>query len=104
MARLLSVNVGLPRDIRFNAYRFTATKDAPKKAHDALALLKHEVAGAAQIKVPLDSTTAILINNTKALHCRDIIQDNRRLLVRLFGYNRSISAIELLADPLLVKG
>ncbi|MGY4309567.1 hypothetical protein ACVIJ6_006810 [Bradyrhizobium sp. USDA 4369] len=90
--------------VRFNAYRFTTPADATPQAREALALLKREVGRAAQVKVPLDSTVAILINNTKALHCRDIIQDNRRLLVRLFGYSRSTSAIELSSDPLLVKG
>ena len=90
--------------IRFNAYRFTTPKDASKSAQAALASLKRELTRAPQIRVPLESTNAMLINNTKALHCRDVIQDNRRLLVRLFGYNSSVSAIQLSSDPLLIKG
>lgn len=58
----------------------------------------------------LDKQSSILANkggvevSGKALHCRDIIQDNCRLLVRLFGYWKGIKYIEINQDPLLVQG
>lgn len=90
--------------LRFNAYRFSACTDAPESSRHAIEALKAGLANAEQIKVSLNPTKAILINNTKALHCRDIIKDNRRILVRLFGYNRFSTALVQSADPMLVKG
>ncbi len=90
--------------IRFSAYRFSVTEDAPLRAQVALDALNSGIARARTIRVPLDSSSALLINNTKALHCRDQIRDNRRLLVRLYGYNIDVSAIEHNSDPMLVVG
>ena len=89
---------------RFSAYRFSAQEGAPESSRRAIAALKAGVAAARRVEVCLDPTKAILINNTRALHCRDIIKDNRRILVRLFGYNRFSTAIEQSVDPILVKG
>lgn len=52
----------------------------------------------------LTPCSAVLINNYRALHCRDIVRDNRRLLIRLFGYSRFVTPIVLSEDPLIVKG
>ncbi|HEZ0152263.1 hypothetical protein [Neisseria meningitidis] len=46
----------------------------------------------------------MIINNTLALHCRDVIQDNRRLLIRIFGYKNNIEYISLEDDPVLAQG
>jgi hypothetical protein len=89
---------------RFSAYRFTAQDEAPESSRRAIDALKEGVAAARRVEVCLDPTKAILINNTRALHCRDIIKDNRRILVRLFGYNRFSTALERSHDPILVKG
>lgn len=89
---------------RFSAYRFNALEDAPESSKRAIAALKAGIAEARRVEVCLDPTKAILINNTRALHCRDIIKDNRRILVRLFGYNRFSTALEQSTDPILVKG
>ncbi|MBZ4412584.1 hypothetical protein ACJ2CR_16500 [Myxococcus faecalis] len=89
---------------RFSAYRFSACAGAPETAHRALAALQAGIANAERLQVTLDSSKAILINNTKALHCRDSIKDNRRILVRLFGYNRFSTAIVQSTDPMLVQG
>jgi hypothetical protein len=38
------------------------------------------------------------------LHCRDVIQDNRRVLIRIFGISKFSSSIVLSDDPLLLQG
>jgi hypothetical protein len=90
--------------LRFSAYRFSACADVPESSQHAIDALKAGLANAEQIKVTLNPSRAILINNTKALHCRDIIKDNRRILVRLFGYNKFSTALVQSTDPMLVKG
>ncbi|MBC7974916.1 MAG: hypothetical protein H7138_08005 [Myxococcales bacterium] len=90
--------------LRFSAYRFSACDGVPESSQRAIEALKAGLAGAEQIQVTLDPSKAILINNTKALHCRDIIKDNRRILVRLFGYNRFSTGLVQSTDPMLVKG
>lgn len=66
--------------------------------------MKTGIANAKQLKVDLNPTKTIPINNTKALHCRNFIEDNRRALVRLFGYSRFSAALDQSTDPVLVKG
>jgi len=46
----------------------------------------------------------MVINNTRALHCRDVIKDNRRVLVRIFGLSKFSTPIVISEDPLLVRG
>ena len=52
----------------------------------------------------LQPSTALVINNSRALHGRDTVKDNRRLLVRLFGYSPFAQPVVLREDPLLVRG
>lgn len=89
---------------RFSTYRFSACADAPESSRRAIEALQAGIANAEQVKVCLNPTIAILINNTKAMHCRGIIKDNRRILVRLYGYNKFSTALDQSADPILVKG
>ncbi|MFT4240791.1 MAG: hypothetical protein QM569_00795 [Acidovorax sp.] len=89
---------------RFNTYRFSVMQEAPisvKKAFDAF---KEEIGACTPFQHSLSQHSAIIINNTRALHCRDILQDNRRVLVRLFGYSRYAEPIAYSQDPLLVHG
>lgn len=37
-------------------------------------------------------------------HGRDVVQDNRRLLIRLFGYSAGASPVAISDDPLVVRG
>lgn len=55
-------------------------------------------------KINLQPSTCMIINNTLALHCRDVIQDNRRLLIRIFGYKNNIECIKLQDNPVIVQG
>lgn len=54
--------------------------------------------------INLNPNTVLIINNNLCLHCRDIINDNRRTLVRLFGYRKNLDYIVLQKNPLIVKG
>ncbi|MNJ70976.1 hypothetical protein D3C77_674720 [compost metagenome] len=90
--------------LRYNAYRFSLNdhaSDAAARAFDAFQAL---VKDTQPMPFVLQPDTALLINNSRALHGRDILQDNRRLLVRLFGYSRFASPVVLNDDPLLVRG
>lgn len=46
----------------------------------------------------------MIINNVRALHCREVIKDNRRVLVRVFGLSKFASPIVISEDPLLLRG
>ena len=67
-------------------------------------VLGAEIERAKAIRYALQPTSALVINNYRALHCRDIIQNNRKLLVRLFGYAEHIEPIILKDAPLIAKG
>ncbi len=89
---------------RFNAYRFSVDTDAPQIVHDAYAAFCQAVNTCVPIQYVLSQQSALIINNDQALHCRDTVRDNRRLLVRLFGYASYVRQIVLNEDPLLVRG
>jgi hypothetical protein len=90
--------------LRYNSYRFSVNDDAAPPIKSAFQLLTEEVRHAEMVRTPLQPSTAIVINNHKALHCRDAIEDNRRLLIRMFGYSPGAQEIALSDDPLLVQG
>lgn len=90
--------------LRYNSYRYSVNENASPAAIAAFEKLNTEVRCGDAITVTLSPCNAVVINNYRALHCRDIIRDNRRLLIRLFGYSRFISPIVLNEDPLKVKG
>ncbi|MCX7079792.1 MAG: TauD/TfdA family dioxygenase, partial [Pseudomonas sp.] len=90
--------------LRYNTYRFSTSQHASDIAKEALNRFREEIERAETVKFFLQPTTALLINNCRALHCRDVIEDNRRLLVRLFGYSRFAAPTVLSNDPLLVQG
>ncbi|WP_235863927.1 hypothetical protein [Pseudomonas jessenii] len=46
----------------------------------------------------------MVINNIRALHCRDVIKDNRRVLVRIFGLSKFSCPIVVSEDPLVLQG
>lgn len=90
--------------LRYNSYRYSASENASLAAIAALQELTTHLNSSETLKISLSSSNAVLINNYRALHCREIVRDNRRLLIRLFGYSRFVSPIVLKKDPLIVKG
>jgi hypothetical protein len=90
--------------LRYNSYRFSLNAHAGPAAADALEKLTAAVNASTVIRCVLTPHSAVLINNYRALHCRDIVRDNRRLLIRLFGYSRFVTPIVMSEDPLIVKG
>lgn len=89
---------------RFNSYRFSVSEDAPALVKRAYGEFCRAVSAAAPFQYSLSQDSAIVINNTRALHCRDIVRDNRRLLVRVFGYSKFARAIAINENPLIVQG
>lgn len=90
--------------LRYNSYRFSVNNDAAPAIKSAFQFLTEEVRRGELVRIPLQPSTAIVINNHQALHCRDAIEDNRRLLIRMFGYSPGAQEITLSDDPLLVQG
>ncbi|MFF7710377.1 TauD/TfdA family dioxygenase [Pseudomonas sp. NPDC007930] len=90
--------------LRYNSYRHTLNAQASPAAGEALEALASALAATDVLRFALSPGEALLINNYRALHCRDSVRDNRRLLIRLFGYSRFATPIVLNADPLIVKG
>lgn len=90
--------------IKYNSYRFTVNENSPEIAKKALEYLNCFISKANVSTISLSSTSAVIINNRIALHCRDVVEDNRRLLVRLFGYSKNSEYINISNCPLIVKG
>lgn len=90
--------------LRYNSYRFSLNENASSAAARAFNAFQQALSSTRPLMFDLQADTALLINNGRALHGRDIVRDNRRLLVRLFGYSRSAVPIVIAEDPLLVRG
>ena len=90
--------------VRYNNYRFSVLPDATPLVKQAFMNFKSRIQSATPFAFSLQPSSALIINNSRALHCREIIQDNRRLLIRLFGYSRFAEPIILSDDPLIVQG
>lgn len=90
--------------VRYNAYRFSLNEQASDAAARAFDAFQGRLAQTPPLKFVLQPDNVLLVNNTRALHGRELLQDNRRLLVRLFGYSRFARPLVIREDPLLVRG
>lgn len=90
--------------IRYNSYRFTIDENAPSLVKEAYKLFCDEINASVPFEYSLTQSSAIVINNYRALHCRNIIEDNRRLLVRLFGISNKAVPTIISNNPLVIKG
>lgn len=90
--------------MRYNSYRYSVHEKASQLARQAYWSLKELLNQADCYEFVLQPTSALLINNSQALHARDTIKDNRRLLIRLFGYSPDARPLILQQDPLIVRG
>ncbi|MGY2440707.1 hypothetical protein [Pseudomonas sp. SDO52101_S400] len=95
-------NVGFAA--RFNSYRFSVNDNASDFVKTAYSALCESVGKATPVQYTLTQESAMVINNVRALHCRDVIKDNRRVLVRIFGLSKFTSPIVISDDPLLIQG
>lgn len=89
---------------RFNSYRFSVNDNISSVVKNAYNALCQGVSEATPAEYALTQESAMAINNIRALHCRDVIKDNRRVLVRIFGLSKFSSPIVISEDPLLLKG
>lgn len=90
--------------LRYNSYRFSLNDNAGSAVARAFDAFQEAVNSTQPEMFDLQADTALLVNNGRALHGRSIIRDNRRLLVRQFGYSRFAAPIVIAEDPLLVRG
>lgn len=89
---------------RFNSYRFSINDDASTFVKTAYTALCQGVCEATPSEYALSQESAMVINNIRALHCREVIKDNRRVLVRIFGLSKFARPIVISDDPLLLQG
>lgn len=89
---------------RFNSYRFSVNESASTFIKTAYAALRQRIGEATPFEYALTQESAMVINNIRALHCRDVIKDNRRVLVRIFGLSKFTSPLVISEDPLLLRG
>lgn len=89
---------------RFNSYRFSVNENASPFVKKAYAALCDGIKESTPYEYVLTQESAIIINNIRALHCRDVIKDNRRVLVRIFGMSKFSSPLVISEDPLLLRG
>lgn len=89
---------------RFNTYRFSVNDNASTFVKAAYTALCQSVGEATPVEYTLNQESAMIINNIRALHCRDVIKDNRRVLVRIFGLSKFSCPIVVSEDPLVLQG
>lgn len=90
--------------VRYNDYRFSLMPNAGPWVKRAFTEFRRRIKATSPLEVVLQPSSAIIINNSRALHGRDVLKDNRRLLVRLFGYSKFVQPVVLNEDPLIVRG
>ncbi|GLO15951.1 hypothetical protein PPUJ20028_45370 [Pseudomonas putida] len=90
--------------IRYNSYRFSLNERACNAAVHAFDNFQKILNAAQPLAFFLQPDSALLINNSRALHGRDVLLDNRRLLIRQFGYSPFAAPLVVVEDPLLVRG
>lgn len=101
---ILEFNEQVGFTARFNAYRFSVNANASTFVKTAYNALCEGIGEATHAEYALTQESAMTINNCRALHCRDVIKDNRRVLVRIFGLSKFSSPIVISEDPLVLKG
>ncbi|WP_235525566.1 hypothetical protein [Photorhabdus heterorhabditis] len=101
---IIDFNEKFSFSIRYNSYRFSVDEKASDVVKKAYEIFCQAVNDAIPYRYVLTQESAIAINNYRALHCRDIVKDNRRLLVRLFGLAKYAEGVVISDDPLLLKG
>lgn len=101
---ILEFNEHVGFAIRFNSYRFSVDDKASHFVKTAYTALCQAVDEATPVECSLTQESALIINNVRALHCRDVIKDNRRVLIRIFGLSKFSSPIVISDDPLLLRG
>ena len=95
-------NVGFA--VRFNSYRFSVSNNVSPFVKAAYAAFCQSVENVNPSAYVLTQESAMVINNIRALHCRDVVKDNRRVLVRIFGLSKFSSPIVVSDDPLILQG
>lgn len=101
---IIDFNEDIGFSARFNSYRFSVDKNAPSFIKRAYSAFCQELNKSTPYRYTLTQESAIIINNNRALHCRDAVKDNRRLLVRLFGISKISNPIIISDDPLVLRG
>jgi hypothetical protein len=101
---ILDLNENFGFAVRFNSYRFNVNNNATAFVKSAFEMFRNAISRAVTYHHVLTQESAIIINNDRALHCRDIVKDNRRLLVRLFGMAKYATPVVISNDPLLLRG
>ncbi len=90
--------------IRMNMHRARPSHGAPSSSRRAFSKFSKAIATAVTTKITLNPRKTLLINNRQCMHGRDAIEDGRRLLIRLFGYDLGVRAVAVQSDPLVVRG
>ncbi|MGE8322107.1 MAG: TauD/TfdA family dioxygenase [Pseudomonas sp.] len=89
--------------LRYSSYRYSLLNEADQSTRQAYHSLQRLLKEAKSYTFQLHPGSALLINNNQTLHAREIIKDNRRLLIRLFGYSPDAQPLIWQQDPLVVR-
>lgn len=81
--------------VRFDARHFPSEERGSAPVNEALAAFRQGV----PVQHILTQESAIIVNTDRALLCDDIVKDNRRLLVRLFGHSSGARPSLISATP-----
>ncbi|QIC14719.1 hypothetical protein G3341_02910 [Providencia vermicola] len=100
---ILELNKDGKLNMNFNPERFSVNPSASAFIKDTYIKFNHITEKLAFDAVDLQPSRMIVINNKISLHSRDIVKDNRRTLVRIFGYRKGTEYNMVSQDPLIVK-
>lgn len=88
----------------YNLERFSVDPAASEFIKDTYAKFSQLAAEIKFDEINLQPNRTLVINNPLNFHCRDTVKDNRRVLVRVFGYRKNVDYLPINQDPLIVKG
>lgn len=74
--------------INFNPYHSIPSDGLSDYSKAALEMLFNEISKLPMVRLSLDASSALLINNMKALNCCDLEPNDRQLIVKMAGYSK----------------
>lgn len=88
----------------YNSERFSVDPSASEFIKETYAKFSKIATQIEFDEINLQSSRMLVINNPLSFHSRDTVRDNRRVLLRIFGYRKNANYIFINQDPLVVKG
>lgn len=88
----------------YNSERFSVDPSASEFIKETYAKFSKITTQIEFDEINLQPSRMLVINNPLNFHSRDAVKDNRRVLLRMFGYRKNANYILVNQDPFIVRG